>query len=55
MRYLDTWRDMILEQSSFIGGIPKHHGTSGVVSKAVMENCRRPFLTKSGGILNGWV
>ena len=55
MRYLYTGRDMILEQSPFVEGIPKHRGTSGVVSKAVMENCRRPFLTKSGGILNGWV
>ncbi|CAN9396983.1 unnamed protein product [Alternaria alternata] len=47
MRHPDTGRDMVLGQNFFIEGILKHHGTSGVVSEAVMEQYRRPFLNPS--------
>jgi hypothetical protein len=47
IRYLDTGHNMVLGQNFFIEGILKHHGTSGVVSEAVMERYHRPFLNPS--------
>ncbi|KAL1793733.1 hypothetical protein ACET3X_008715 [Alternaria dauci] len=44
MRDPETGRDLVLEQNFFIERILKHNGTSGVVSEAVMEHYRRPFL-----------